>query len=813
MADKDDATSIIAEEGQNKSHLRKILKKESIRTMSKDADFLRGEEDANAMDKISGEKNDEDAMKEEEEKEIKKTLEEAEKKKNGAVTPAVNPKEEVKEEVKEEAKEEVKTPIEEKLEKSDEKTDEEMDKEIFLKIKMEVEKEIGKEQEPEEEITVQKTPAAIEPKETIIEVKKEPVKEMSLKERRVLLNQELEKTLIEGQPTEDKKKKILIAINRLKKETELILEKESQAEDKKRIIEEEEKVAQSPSRKKVAEEKRWAIEEEREATEKERWATEAKINGLEEQLDTIDLENQKITEKKVKIEKELRKISLFEEKVETEKNIGDIEKKLLELEKEIEKLNKQERGAVIDLSQILKKEKEIEIKSNDFELKEKETTDGKSKEIIEKQRWETEKDRRETEKQKWQMQEKKDEIEAVLEKLRPTFQKLSNAREKLELQMKEVNGALSGLEEVRPEPKKVIEDVEKKTEDNPVEEIKPEAEEVRPEPEEVRAEPEEVIEDVEKKTEDSPIEETKEETLKTREKEQLLEEEGRKEFLKRFKNKLEERKEEMPIPPEEPKQTYRIPSPVFEPIERPSSFTKILIRGTFIFIVLSIIGALSWIFILNKKNNENVEKKEIPVATKEQKEEPKEEPASDAIFPVNETFKADVINNEDIIKNYEQFLTQKRTEGNFIRILLKNPEKKKWTSVAEISSAFQINIPAGISNKLESDFTIASYIQKQGERLALAIKIKKGESLTEEIKKWEKDIAINGLFINGKKTPAIATSFRDSTYKGVKIRFLTISTQDLGICYAIINDTLIVTSSYGSIEKIIENILANTANK
>ena len=54
MADKDDATSIIAEEGQNKSHLRKILKKESIRTMSKDADFLRGEEDANAMDKISG---------------------------------------------------------------------------------------------------------------------------------------------------------------------------------------------------------------------------------------------------------------------------------------------------------------------------------------------------------------------------------------------------------------------------------------------------------------------------------------------------------------------------------------------------------------------------------------------------------------------------------------------------------------------------------------------------------------------------------------------------------------------------------------
>jgi len=772
MADKDDATSIIAEEGQNKSHLRKILKKESIRTMSKDADFLRGEEDANAMDKISGEKNDEDAMKEEEEKEIKKTLEEAEKKKNGAVTPAVNPKEEVKEE----AKEEVKTPIEEKLEKSDEKTDEEMDKEIFLKIKMEVEKEIGKEQEPEEEITVQKTPAAIEPKETIIEVKKEPVKEMSLKERRVLLNQELEKTLIEGQPTEDKKKKILIAINRLKKETELILEKESQAEDKKRIIEEEEKAAQSPSRKKVAEEKRWAIEEEREATEKERWATGAKINGLEEQLDTIDLENQKITEKKVKIEKELRKISLFEEKVETEKNIGDIEKKLLELEKEIEKLNKQERGAVIDLSQILKKEKEIEIKSNDFELKEKETTDGKSKEIIEKQRWETEKDRRETEKQKWQMQEKKDEIEAVLEKLRPTFQKLSNAREKLELQMKEVNGALSGLEEVRPEPKKVIEDVEKKTEDN-------------------------------------PIEETKEETLKTREKEQLLEEEGRKEFLKRFKNKLEERKEEMPIPPEEPKQTYGIPSPVFEPIERPSSFTKILIRGTFIFIVLSIIGALSWIFILNKKNNENVEKKEIPVATEEQKEEPKEEPASDAIFPVNETFKADVINNEDIIKNYEQFLTQKRTEGNFIRILLKNPEKKKWTSVAEISSAFQINIPAGISNKLESDFTIASYIQKQGERLALAIKIKKGESLTEEIKKWEKDIAINGLFINGKKTPAIATSFRDSTYKGVKIRFLTISTQDLGICYAIINDTLIVTSSYGSIEKIIENILANTANK
>ncbi len=808
--DKDITTAPInikEENEEDKTDLKKILEKEIVKTMLKDIDSLRDKEEAKIRGKISGEKND--ATTKEEEIEMRKTIEEAGNKKTEGVI--LKPlKMETAQEIK--PLEETEKKMEEEVDEKNKKTDEEIDRDTFLKIKAEVEREIGKEQPQKEENIAPKAPT--EKKQAIMETKKEwPPREISMEEKKVLLNQTLEKILTENQPTEDKKKKILIAIERLEKGLLSILEREKAAEEERGAAEEEEKAAQSPSRKKSAEEKRWRIEEGREAIEKERWDSESKINELEEELDTLNLENEKSTEKKIKIEKELRNISLLEEKNKAEKDIEKIEEKTSALEKEIEDFNKKENAVVLELSQIIKKEKEIEDEMENLEQKEKAAAGEKEREAIEKQRWEIAKERREIEKKKWETQERKEAVEMELEKLRPVYQKLSDTREKLELQIKEIDNsllpALRSNEKEQEAVKTTVIETDVKAEVNI----------------EVKKEEPVTTENTEKKNEKSQITAIEEPKKQKHD----WEEEDRKEFLKQFKNKLEERKETIPTTPRESKRSYGeeikiedLPSP--EPIIKSSSnFKKIFIRGVIIILVFFVFGAIYWIFTINKKGNEDAIKKETPVIIieepkeelkeeepkEEEEEETKEKPASIALFPINETFTAETLTDEDIIKSYGQFLTQKHIEGNFVRILIKNTKEKKWSGLKEISSVFQIEIPSEILNKIEDDFTIAAYNQKQGKRLALAVKIRKGETLTTEMRNWEKNIKTNGLLINKKKVPSIAASFRDSTYKGEKIRFLTISTQDLGVCYAIINDTLIITSSYNSIEKLIEIYLIN----
>jgi beta-N-acetylhexosaminidase len=179
-------------------------------------------------------------------------------------------------------------------------------------------------------------------------------------------------------------------------------------------------------------------------------------------------------------------------------------------------------------------------------------------------------------------------------------------------------------------------------------------------------------------------------------------------------------------------------------------------------------------------------------------------PAS--LIPVIETKTFEISKLEEIPKIFEGFLKEELPEGSFTRIIIKNLTENRLVSLKELSQVFQIEVPAEIFQKLEGDFTLAIYSQKEGKRMVLVGKVKEKEKLLKIFENWEKKIEKEGLTISGKKVPTLASSFKTKSYQGIDFRYLTISKLDLGICYAWFEDYFILATSFESMEKTIAAI-------
>jgi hypothetical protein len=143
-------------------------------------------------------------------------------------------------------------------------------------------------------------------------------------------------------------------------------------------------------------------------------------------------------------------------------------------------------------------------------------------------------------------------------------------------------------------------------------------------------------------------------------------------------------------------------------------------------------------------------------------------------------------------------------EGKMERLVIKNLSENRLISLEEILDAFQIWSPEGILEKVE-DFDLGIYSQKEGKRIILVAKIKEGEKL-DELKDWEGKIEKEGVFVSGEKIPTLYKKFKEILIEGEKVRFLTISRNDLGICYSLIDNYFVFSESLNGMEKVIEKI-------
>jgi beta-N-acetylhexosaminidase len=254
----------------------------------------------------------------------------------------------------------------------------------------------------------------------------------------------------------------------------------------------------------------------------------------------------------------------------------------------------------------------------------------------------------------------------------------------------------------------------------------------------------------------------------------------------------------MPHPKEEmPRKETILPKPP----QKPPLTKKILVRIGISLILIFLIGFLYWLLAEKPKVKPAVEK-----PPEEKIIEKPEIRIPPSFISIEKTFSPEISKNEEILEVFNQMMKEELSEGKFGQIAIKNTTENRLVSLEEISQIYQIDVPEGFFQKLEENFTLALFSQKEGKRIVFLAKVKEETGLKELLKNWEEKISKEGIFISGKKITTLSPYFRTSFYQNVDFRYLTISKEDLGICYAFFDDYFVFTSSFESMKKVIEEL-------
>lgn len=238
--------------------------------------------------------------------------------------------------------------------------------------------------------------------------------------------------------------------------------------------------------------------------------------------------------------------------------------------------------------------------------------------------------------------------------------------------------------------------------------------------------------------------------------------------------------------------------------KRASFLKKIAIRAGLLLFFFFILGF--FIFdILPKKAPKGPQLPEKELPPKIEEEIPKI-PLPPSLFKVENTKVFEISEVQEVSALYKEIKKEEIKEGEFLRIVIKDITRNQILPLKDLAEAFQIKVPSKFYLKLDRDYTLAMFSQKEGKRLVFVGKVKESEGLLEILKSWEAEIEKEGLFVSGEKIQTLVSHFKTAFHQDVGFRFLTISKEDLGICYAWLDDYFLVTSSFASMEKTIERI-------
>jgi len=370
----------------------------------------------------------------------------------------------------------------------------------------------------------------------------------------------------------------------------------------------------------------------------------------------------------------------------------------------------------------------------------------------------------------------------------------------------------------KPEPMPVpqVSKQEAKQELKKALEQEPSLKDVIPEPEKPKAEPEKPVpQPVYEKPEAPPVpKEEKLERLKREEVRTMQKDiKGRREFeIKRERQKivgLQQEKEKARPMPEETKPGVSKPPTLEEPLipkppTPPSPLKKIFTRVGFFVILFLIIGFGYWFLSQREESTEETPEQEQEVVEEETEEEP-EIAVSKSLISIKNTLTFNATSSESLNRIYTQIIAQSLTENEFVRIVIKNEDEKRLLTLDEIADAFGITIPSDVSQSLKTDsLNLLVYPQEHGKRAVIISEIESKQSLNTALLDWENEVIADGLNVLEQTIPTLSTSFRDYAFENVPFRFLTISMNDLGICYVVYNNYFALSSSFKSIEETIK---------
>jgi len=473
-------------------------------------------------------------------------------------------------------------------------------------------------------------------------------------------------------------------------------------------------------------------------------------------LKRIEEEKEKVKKQKEKEEKEIKAFTgeLIGLKGVLEETTQD--RKRLESQKE--DLTQKSTQIIQEISIILKKEKEIEEKELEIERKEEGAKNSTERQEAEKKRWQIQEERKKIESERWQKEKEQMEIK--------------NRLEEINLKYREISERENGLKEK--------------------------------------------VKNIESFVKKPPEDEKLEKLMSLKERWKGKEEEKRE--IKTFEEKIKNGEGKIKnIVPEETREEKEIKEGLIPALpKKPPAFLGGLLRmGVIIIIIILIGGLVYWQF--GQKNPQG-EPSPQPVEPIEPVEPPNED--EPIVPPVliktfsTETLKISTV--EEIPQALSQLLNKIFEKDVLIRILIENAENNKILGLKEFFEAFYITTPFGFLEKINNDFTLFIHSTGEQNRLGFIAEIEKKEELSNLLRSWEKTIEkdTENLFsVLGKKGAPLVSYFRQTSFKGKDFRFLTISKDDFGICYTLTDEYLIFTTSFGGMQKTINEIGSQKINK
>lgn len=243
------------------------------------------------------------------------------------------------------------------------------------------------------------------------------------------------------------------------------------------------------------------------------------------------------------------------------------------------------------------------------------------------------------------------------------------------------------------------------------------------------------------------------------------------------------------------------PAPIFQPS---SSFPhkKIIIKGLIILLGLFILGFSFWLWQVKKPAvQKQPAKTETPVPPKPELSLPP------SLILTQDTRLVSVSSNEEIPAILEQLVRTEIPTDTFSRVAIKNSEENRWVSLNDLAAAFKINVPSEIFGKLELNFTLAIFSQKEGKRISLVAKTTDSLGLINLLKDWDKNIAEETVTVGIKQFQPQTSFFKIAKSQGIPFKYLTFSKNDLGIVYLVLGDYFVLTSSFESMDKVIDELI------
>jgi len=285
---------------------------------------------------------------------------------------------------------------------------------------------------------------------------------------------------------------------------------------------------------------------------------------------------------------------------------------------------------------------------------------------------------------------------------------------------------------------------------------------------------------------------------------QNREEEERKRFLQRIQAKAKEEeplipvKPPLPPPPEIPKKEVSEKKVSRISFKRPSFAQKLWIRVVLTLLLVAIIAGIAtfwyWYLVI----------REAPLTPPVTQEEAVIPPA---LISSERTRTLEISSSIEIPLLLSQIIKEDLGENQFTRILIKNTKENKILGLKEFFGSFAVASPQGFYEKTDNDFTLFIYSSQGENRLGFIAETK--EELLSLLKTWETTMEAdfeNLFVVLGKTGLAPVPEFKEADYEDEVFYYLSFPSENFGVCWALVDNYFILTSSGESILRTIDKI-------